>query len=102
MILLACPGLALFRVRVDALWGFRSPDIGAFFVDTELCEKSSGRLSLSFNDFVEVCPVVACSLGEFSHATHLLRHNSEKFEDLRSREAMDCDFVCHMSQMVRM
>jgi hypothetical protein len=68
-----------------------------FFVDTELCEKSSGRPSFAFDDFVEIGPVVAGTLGEFSHAAHLLRHNAEKFEDLRSREAMDCDWgVCHI------
>ena len=61
-------------------------------MDTELFEKSSGRLSFAFDDFVEIGPVVAGSLGEFSHAAHLLRHNAEKFEDLRSREAMDCDW----------
>ena len=61
-------------------------------MDAELCEKSSGRLSSAFDDFVEIGPVVAGTLGEFSHAAHLLRHNAEKFEDLRSREAMDCDW----------
>ena len=66
-------------------------------MDAELCEKSSGRLSFAFDDFVEIGPVVAGTLGEFSHAPHLFRHNAEKFEDLRSREAMDCDWgVCHI------
>lgn len=65
-------------------------------MDAELCEKSSGRLSLAFDDFVEVGPVVAGTPGEFSHAAHLLRHNAEKFDDLRGREAMDCRWgVCH-------
>jgi hypothetical protein len=61
-------------------------------VYAELCEKSSGRLSFAFDDFVEIGPVVACTLGEFSHAAHLLCHNAEKFDDLRGREAMDCDW----------
>ena len=61
-------------------------------MDAEPCEKSSGRLSLAFDDFVEIGPVVAGTPGEFSHASHLLRHNAEKFDDLRSREAVDCDW----------
>jgi len=61
-------------------------------MDAELCEKSSGRLSFAFDDFVEIGPVVAGTLGEFSHAAHLLRHNAEKLDDLRSCKAMDCDW----------
>ena len=66
-------------------------------MDAELCEKSSGRLSFAFDDFVEIGPVVAGTLGEFSHAAHLLCHNAEKFDDLRGGEAMDCDWgICHV------
>ncbi len=66
-------------------------------MDAELCEKSSGRLSFAFDDFVEIGPVVAGTLSEFGHAAHLLRHNAKKFDDLRGREAMDCDWgVCHI------
>ena len=66
-------------------------------MDAEPCEKSSGRLSFAFDDFVEIGPVVAGTLGEFSHAAHLLRHNTEKLDDLRSRETMDCDWgICHV------
>jgi hypothetical protein len=78
-------------------FGGASQDIGALFANAELFEKSSGRLSLAFDDFVEVGPVVAGMPGEFSHAAHLLRHNAEKFDDLRGREAMDCHWgVCHI------
>ena len=79
------------------LFSGASPDIGSLFVDAELREKSSGRPSFAFDDFVEIGPVIAGTLGEFSHAAHLLRNNAEKFEDLRSREAVDCDWgVMHI------
>ena len=32
-------------------------------MDTELCEKSSGRPSFAFDDFVEIGPVVAGTLS---------------------------------------
>jgi hypothetical protein len=90
----------LFRVSFDS--GGRNPDIGTLFVDAELCEKSRSRLPFAFDDFVKIGPVVAGTLGEFSHAAHLLRHNAEKFEDLRSRKAMDCDWgVCHVFDSMR-
>ena len=67
-------------------------------MDAELCEKPSGRLSFAFDDFVEIGPVVAGTLSEFGHAAHLLSHNAEKFDDLRGREAMDCDWgVYHIN-----